>query len=322
MSKEGRVEEEGSRGVYLGRMKAFDPRAVACLIVLAGVPAPAQTFKERSDEMARAGDRMGLLPVLQEWRAADPNDAELYVAFFNYYVNESRSSVVQLGQDPGDKEALVIMDPDTSKKEPVGYIYDATLYDPKVLALGFAYADTGISKFPQRLDIRFGKIFMHGENADYTHFTDEIIRAIDHGAATGHAWTWTNNEPVEDGKDFFYGNVQTYLYQLFNVGDDGLFVEMARIARAVLKHEPDNVESMTTLASIHVMNEEYDEGLKMLLRAEQLAPTDDIVTSNIAQAYKRKGDTANAIKYYERTLELGNEETKEFAREQLKELGK
>lgn len=307
---------------YFGSMMTLDPRTTTWLTMLVAVPALSQSFKERSDELMRSGNRAALLPILKEWRAADPNDAELYVAFFNYYVNESRSSLMRLGQWPGDGEALVLMDPDTSKKEPVGYMYDTTMYDPKVLAMGFAYADTGISKFPQRLDIRFGKIYMHGENKDYAHFAEEIIKAIDHGAATDHTWTWADNKPVEEAKDFLYGNVQTYLYQLYNVGDDALFVEMAQIARAVLKHEPDNVESMTTLASIHVMNEEYDEGLRLLLRAEQLAPTDDIVTSNIAQAYKRKGDTANAIKYYERTLELGNEETKEFARQQLKELGK
>ena len=62
------------------------------------------------------------------------------------------------------------------------------------------------------------------------------------------------------------------------------------------------------------------EGLKYLLKAEKINPEDFIVLNNIANAYKRIGDIKNAIKYYEKTLEFGDEQAKSMATKELEVL--
>jgi tetratricopeptide (TPR) repeat protein len=119
-----------------------------------------------------------------------------------------------------------------------------------------------------------------------------------------------------------YGNVQSYVHHLFETGDDALLPYMVRIGEAVIKHDPDNVESLSTIGAVHVMQGDHDKGLELLLRAEKVDAKDAIVLGNIAQAYQRKGDTRKAIAYYERVLEFGDEESKAFADAQLKELMK
>jgi tetratricopeptide (TPR) repeat protein len=304
-------------------MKLMSTAVIAIIAWGSGAfPAQGQSKPDRFAELMRAEDVEGQRALLAEWRATDANDPELYVAYFNFYVSESRSTMLRLDTKPGGEPMLQLQDPDTAVKEPAGYLYEETVFDREILADGFAYIDSGIARFPQRLDMRFGKIYMHGENKDYEHFTQEIVRTIDHGAATKYAWLWARNEPLEDPENYMYSNVQSYVHQLFETGDDALLPYMIRIGEAVIKHDPDNVESLSTIGAVHVMQGDLDKGLIMLLRAEKVDGKDGIVLGNIAQAYLRKGDTREAISYYERMLEVGDEESKAFARAQLKELRK
>jgi Flp pilus assembly protein TadD len=71
-----------------------------------------------------------------------------------------------------------------------------------------------------------------------------------------------------------------------------------------------------------MLQKQYDKGLAPLLKAEKLNTKDHIVLSNIAQAYKLKGDKKNAIKYYELTIKYGDEQAVDYAKSQLEELKK
>ena len=71
-----------------------------------------------------------------------------------------------------------------------------------------------------------------------------------------------------------------------------------------------------------MLQKQYDKALGPLLKAEKLNPKDYIVLSNIAQAYKLKGDSKNAIKYYELTSKYGDEQAKKYAEGQIDELKK
>jgi hypothetical protein len=138
-----------------------------------------QTFKQQFADLVSKKDTTGQRQLLQKWEKADSNDPELCVAYFNFYVNKSKKDFIELGNNPKGKDVFKIMDKDTSKKEPVDYMYGNSNYEPEIIKKGFNYADRGISKNPTRLDIRFGKVYMFGELQDYKDFTDEIIRTID-----------------------------------------------------------------------------------------------------------------------------------------------
>ena len=97
---------------------------------------------------------------------------------------------------------------------------------------------------------------------------------------------------------------------------------MRQIANAVLEYYPNHVESLSNLAITYLLKEDYDNGIEVLQKAEKINPKDCIVLGNIAFAYKLKGDHEKAIEYYDKVLEYGDNETKEFARQQLEELKK
>jgi len=95
---------------------------------------------------------------------------------------------------------------------------------------------------------------------------------------------------------------------------------MKRIAETVLKYYPDHVESLSNLSIVFMLQKQYDMALEQLKKAEKLNQKDYIVLSNIAQAYKLKGNKKSAIKYYELTIKYGDEQTKQYAKEQIEEL--
>lgn len=284
--------------------------------------ATGQTFKQQFNDLVSKKDTLGQTQLLEKWEKTDSNDPELFVAYFNHYVIKSKNEIVTLGENPKGKDVLQIMDQDTSKKEPVGFIYGDTSYDPDLLSKGFNWIDKGIKKYPNRLDMRFGKIYMFGQIEDYENFTTQIIETIDYSVVNKNKWTWADSKPLDNPKEFMLSSIQNYQIQLYNTENDDLLDNMKRIAETVLKYYPDHIESLSNLSIAFMLQKHYDKALEPLLKAEKLNPKDYIVLSNIAQAYKLKGDTKNAIKYYELTIKHGDEQARKYAQEQIGELKK
>lgn len=279
-----------------------------------------QTFKQQFNDLVSKKDTIGQQQLLEKWEKTDSNDPELYVAYFNYFVIKSKNEIITLGQNPKGKDVLQIMDQDTTKKEPVGFIYGDTYFNPDLLSKGFDWINKGIEKHPNRLDMRFGKIYMFGQIEDYENFTKEIIKTVDYSAVNKNKWTWADNKPRDNPKEFMLSSIQSYQNQLYNTENDSLLDNMKRIAEAVLKYYPDHVESLSNISIVFMLQKQYDKALEPLLKAEKLNPKDYIVLSNIAQAYKLKGDNKNAIKYYELTLKFGDDQAKKYAQGQIDEL--
>jgi tetratricopeptide (TPR) repeat protein len=281
-----------------------------------------QTFKQQFNDLVSKNDTLGQQKLLEKWENTDINDPELYVAYFNYYIDISKKEIIQLGNNPKGEYVLQLKDKDTSKKEPVGYMYSEITFEPTLLKLGYSYINKGIEKNPTRLDMRFGKIYMYGKTEDYQNFTSEIIKTIDYSALIKNEWTWTDGKPLEDPKKFMLTAIQDYILQLYNTGDDTLLDNMKKISETVLKYYPDHIESLSNVSVVYLLKKDYDKALELLLKAEKLDKKDYIVLSNIAQAYKLKGDNKNSIKYYELTIKYGDTEAKEFAKGQIEELKK
>ncbi len=288
-----------------------------CLLSLGNI-AYGQSYKQRFNELYYQKDTLGQLKLLEEWEKADKNNAELYIARFNYYANNSRKEIVRLdSRQPQKGEALQVSD--SSGNEAIAYMYGETYYVPEILQKGFDAIEEGITRHPDRLDMRFGKVFMYGESGDYEAFTAEIIRTIDYSGKNKNKWTWTDNEKVDDAS-FLLNAIQDYQVQLYEMEDDRYLEYMKQIAEAILKLYPEHIESLSNLSIVYLLRKDYDKALEPLLKAEKLEPKDYIVLSNIAQAYKLKGDCSKAIKYYKLTVKYGDEASKNYAEQQIREL--
>jgi tetratricopeptide (TPR) repeat protein len=201
----------------------------------------------------------------------------------------------------------------------VGYIHGETSYNPKYLNLGFDMIDKGITKFPNRLDMRFGKIHMLGQVKNYDAFTDEIVRSIDFSTKNKNKWQWTMNELVKEPKNFLLDNIQTYINSLFDLGD-GQSKNIRRIAETTLRNYPDHVISLSNLGISYIFENNYSKALAPLLTAEKKTPEDPIILGNIAYVYVNLKDNKKATQYYEKVIQFGDDNAKRFAEQQLKKL--
>ncbi|MCF6129348.1 tetratricopeptide repeat protein [Flavobacterium sp. AS60] len=279
----------------------------------------AQDYKSEFGKYFREKDTIKQKETLEAWGKAKPTDAELFTSYFNYYFQKSKKEILSLTRNEPEGEALILKD---SLNQTAGYLGSTINYGDTDLKNAFTKIDKGISLYPDRLDMRFGKIYALGKIQDWEKFTSEIIKAVDYSAKNNNNWTWTNNEKKEDGKQFFLASLQSYQVQLYDTENDNLLTNMREIASAILKYYPDSIESLSNVSVTYFLTGKYNEGLEALFKAEKLNPKDYIVLSNIAQGYKLSGNKAKAIEYYEKTIQYGDEETKTFAINQISELKK
>lgn len=276
-----------------------------------------QDFQTEFDNYYNTNDTINQLIVLNKWKASNDNDAELYTCFFNYHFSQSRQEVLALTNDTPSGDAMVLKD---SLNQTAGYLGSQIVYDQRHLKKAHIMIDEGIKRFPNRLDMRFGKVYALGQTKDWDTFTSEIIKTIQRSSENENNWTWTNNETPENGKDLLLSSIQTYQVQLYNTGNDALLVNMRKIANKILDYYPNHIESLSNLSITYLISGDYEKGLESLLRAEKINPNDFIVLSNISHAYKLIGKTKKAIEYYEKVQELGDDRAKSYAKQQLIEL--
>jgi tetratricopeptide (TPR) repeat protein len=291
--------------------------ALVCLAAFPGL-ALGQNY-EKFKALFKANDTTSIRSLLADWEMTDPADAELYTSAINYYFSAARQDILSLDNEQKGEESLQFTD---SAGKVAGYLNSGPGYRPDKLSTALEYAGRGINKCPNRLDIRFGKCYMLQEIGDYDNFTKEVIKTVEHSQVNKNQWLWTENSKQEDGEGFMLATIQAYLKELYDTGDDNLLSDMVQIGEAVLKYYNNNVEILSTTAVALMLTKNYDKAIGYLLRAEKMDPTDFIVLNNIAQGYKFKGDTANAIKYYELTEKYGDDEAKEQARQNIEALKK
>lgn len=271
-------------------------------------------YHDQFTEYCSTHDTTAQLRVLQLWENSNPNDPELFTSYFNYYFQLSKYNMLNIDSKSGDQENLQIKD---SSDQVMGFLVEKTYYKPELLDKGFDWINNGIEKFPARLDMRFGKVYALGQIEDWYGFTAEITESIQYSDEISNKWLWTKNKPVDDAEIFFLGSIQGYQSQLYNTEEDSLLENMREISEQILKIYPNHFESLSNIAVTYMMTGQYREAIPPLLAAEKIAPTDNIVLSNLAYAYKLNDDSKLAIIYYKKLLEIGDAKIKRFAQKQI-----
>lgn len=276
----------------------------------------AQDFQEIFKEQLKTNDTIGQLETLQKWELTKPKDAELFTSYFNYYFLKAKKEVVQISTEQGNNELFAITD---STQNAIAYLGPKIDYNVAILLQGIKKIDEGIALHPNRLDMRFGKIYALGELKDWKVFSEEIIKTVEYAKINKNEWLWTHNQPLPKARETLLSAIQEYQTQLYNVGDDALLIYMQNIAKEVLRLSPNHIPSLSNLAIAYIIQKEYDKALKYLLRAEQLAPNDGIVLANIAKAYELEGDLLTSKVYYQKIAENTsmNDELRKFAKKKL-----
>lgn len=281
--------------------------------VLASFAIKAQTFREKYAQLNQPGNDSALFHHINDWLLAEPTSADPYIAFFNFYLDRSEHELIEVTKDTVGKTGLVISD---SLNNPVGMLVSRIGYDDSLFALAIKWVNAGIEKHPKRLDLYFGKIYALGLKGDYLKQTSEVISVIQLDSAYQRQWLWDDDQPQGD-TSLFREAIQDYASVLFGVEK---YAQVKAIARAMIKHYPNDIYSITNMGACMLMDGKWDEALFWFKRAESLRPNDVVVMNNMAYTYEQKGDIPSAILYYQKMMEKGDEEQRSVAKQKLSEL--
>ncbi|HEX8024350.1 hypothetical protein [Mucilaginibacter sp.] len=282
-------------------------------------PVSAQNHMADFKALVAKDDTAAAFKLLQGWQKTGTNDPDFYIASYNYYAKKGLTEILSLQKDQPAGQSLQLTD---STGKVAGYLGGGqTSYNLTYLNKGFEYIDAGIAKFPARLDMRFGKVYLLGRIENYKAFAEEIIKAVNYGQTIGFKWIWSEGKPVEDPENYMLSNIQTYVIQLYNAGNQNMD-SIRDISLAILKYKPDNVVSLSDLSISYLAKKDYAHALEALLKAEKLASHDYIVLNNIAYCYQLQGNKPDALKYYQMVKQYGDSEAKVQADKKIAELNK
>lgn len=267
-------------------------------------------------------DTLGQRILLENWEKRTLNDPELYVAYFNYFVKKSRSEVLVIGQDLKQNAYMVleIENQDSSKQNGAEYMYKQVTYDDLYTQKAIEWIDKGIERFPNRLDMRFGKIYFLGLLENYEAFTEQIIQTIDYSAINQNQWLWSENSALEQPKERMLSSIQDYQNDLYATSKDTLLYNMQKIAEAVLKVYPDHIESLSNIGAVYFLLGQYEKALTPFYAACQLNPKDLVVINNLAETYNELGLNIKAEAYYRLLMKYGDKQDKKYAKAKIKQL--
>lgn len=276
----------------------------------------AQDYFTEFINACESNDTSMQIEILEKWENENPNDPELFTSRFNYHFTKSQQEVLELNSGKLEGEGLVIQDDEGNN---VGHLGSTILFDSTEVDKAISYIDKGISQNPNRLDMRFGKIFLFGQMKNWHKFSNEIIKVIEHSAIKDSEWLWTNNEKQEGNNEFMLSVIQDYQLQLYNTQDDDLLLNMRDIATSVLEFYPEHIESLSNLAITYQLRGESEKALVPLLKAESLNPEDYIIIANIANTYKMMDKKEKSIEYYEKLIKHSDKEEgiADYAKEQI-----
>lgn len=276
-----------------------------------------QQWYDKYRQVLNDSDANKLLQVIEAWQKAEPESADVYAAWFNYYYKIGVSSVLSLTTEPpaDDSESLILRNDTT--QETAGYLYAVPTYNDSLMSLCFQKIDAGIRKFPDRLDLPFGKIHVLLQMKDYGAALKALDAVIRRSADNHNAWLWTLDKPVDDGSAMFFDSMQDYFNQLWKVQDLSYAEQLAHMLVAAY---PSNIVFRSNFAGIKGAKGENEEALKLFLDIHRDAPDDEIVTSNIAQLYLNLGDKKQAKKYYQLLLKSEDETIKESADRAIRQI--
>ena len=253
--------------------------------------------------------------VIEQWEQAEPESPDVYAAWYNYYIKLAMTDVVALTTTaPEDnQEALQLMD---STGVVAGYMYGIESYNDSILQIGYQKLDTAIRRFPDRLDLPFGKVAMLFRQQLYAEVMQELRHVLDRSEKNGNRWLWTLNQPVDDGEYVLKESMQDYFAQLFDAGQSDY---ASQLDEWMLQLYPTDIIFRSNKASLLAIDKRYSEALPIYLSIYEDNPDDIIVASNIAHIYYTLGDKEATLKYYSKLVQCGDSEIEAIAKQRIKE---
>lgn len=266
------------------------------LCVAAAAQAP-QEFRTKYERQVRmlGYDGVGVETIIDNWEAADPEDGDMLVARFNYWLAKSQSAqIVKKDQARflGEKPTLVLKD---SLGVDVNY-FQETFYDDEMFGNALTAIDRAASLYPDELKYVYAKLnallAYEKESPDMT--TAAILALIDRNSSLHPDWKFQGNTADQDT---FIDGIQEYCFSLFKIKSTGGYEAFRIISEKMAKLYPKNATFQSNLGSYWLVAKSNDKkALACYKKALKLNPADYAAAQNIKIIESRSAQKGRSSK--------------------------
>ena len=289
------------------------------IVMLLSCAAFAQTRVElygRFSQAVSEHDTTTVVSLISDWERLYPGDAELFSLRANYYFMDAVSDVIALSAEkPADGRGYYVMEDSLGNTQ---YMYSEVQTDSIRVGYAKAILADGIAKYPDRIDLRLGKVTLHLKVGENTSAVKEVCSMVEHSVVNDNKWLGTLDEPVEtDGVSYMRDCIQDYLSQLVDAED---LVSAEDMVDACVRFYPKDPVFLSDKGVMRFYAGDLKSALDWYLSAYSVSPGDMLIVNNIAYTYEKLGDKQNALKYYRILADSNDAEFSENAKAAVQEL--
>lgn len=280
------------------------------------LPLSAQTKTEREDYLDRyqllvsklGAAGVGIETLLQRWEKDYPEDTDMLLGQFSYYLTKSQSSsieVIDAQKYLGNAPALTLKD---TLGNDVNY-FQVVSYDDELFGKATRAIEKAIELNPDRLDLRLFKISsLIGYEKDSPDMALAGLKAlIDYNGHSHPVWEYPD---VETSDELFPSVMQEYCYAFFKIGTPHCFEAFRELSEKMLVYYPGNLAYMTNLGSYYlVYKHDSKAALKMYNKVLKKNPDDYTAVKNCVLLARSEKNVKLEKKYLPMLVRVTPDET-------------
>ena len=283
---------------------------------LAVLSATAQTKPAQKDYLDRYNllvNRLGAAGVgiethLQKWERDYPDDTDMLIGKFSYYLTKSQSNKLEIKEGNRYLGAAPVLTLKDSLGRDVNY-FTVTNYDDELFGKATQAIDKAIELNQNRLDFRLFKI---SALLDYEKESPDMALAglkalIDYD---GHSHpTWEYPGLVSD-KDLFPAIVQDCCFAFYQLGTPGGYEAFKELSEKMLSYYPSATQYMTNIGSYYlVYKKDSKSALKMYNKVLKKKPDDYATIKNCVLLARNDKNVKLEKKYLPMLIRVTPDET-------------
>lgn len=278
-------------------MKKFLIPALVAVLVSIQFPAHAQK-PSQADYLDRytllvnklGVEGVGVETLLQRWGKDYPDDMDMLLGKFTYYLSKSQSNSMEkidASKYLGEAPTLTLKD---SLGNDVNY-FQVTNYDDELFGQATQAIDKAIGLAQDRLDLRLYKIaaLIGYEKGSPDMALSGLKELIDYDGHSHPTWIYPGLEP---GPDLFPSLVQEYCYTFFRQATPASYEAFKEVSEKMAGYYPKNTVFLTNIGSYYlVYKHDSKNALKMYNKVLKKVPGDYTAIKNcvlLARSDKNK----------------------------------
>ena len=284
--------------------------------IMAILPVAAQTKTSQKDYaeryqllVSRLGvTGVGIETLLQRWEKDYPDDTEMLIGKFAYYLAKSRTDSYEIKEGNrylGNTPVLTLKD---SLGKDVNY-FQVSSYDDELFGKATQAVDKAIELNQNRLDFRIFKISaLIGYEKDSPDMALANLKAlIDYDGQSHPQWEYPGF--VSD-KSLFPSVMQDCCYSFYLIGTPSSYEAFKELSEKMLSYYPDAYEYMTNIGSYYlVYKHDSKSALKMYNKVLKKKPDDYATIKNCILLARNDKNVKLEKKYLPMLIKVTGDET-------------